>query len=304
MSKSTKWFLAILGILAFIGVGLLFLFAILIATVSGSDSDVTIGTGPKIGVIELTGEIASSDEIVRQLKKFRDNRSLRALLLRVDSPGGGVVASQEIYEEVRKTRESGKPIVVSMGALAASGGYYVSCGANKIVANPGTLTGSIGVISQFMNVDTLLRSVGVDVKTIKSGKFKDSGSPFRTMTSDDQQYFQSLMDEVHRQFIQVVEMERKLDHDTVVQLADGRVFTGAEAVTMKLIDTLGTYEDAVLIAAQLGGIDGEPAIVKERKPGPSLFDRMFGDVKMFDLLTVKETLFHRPILQYRMVEGI
>lgn len=304
MTKSTKWFLAILGILAMMGFGFLFIFSLLLRTITDDEQDVTFGSGQKIGVVELTGEITNSIEIVRQLKKFRENRSLKAILLRVDSPGGGVTASQEIYEEVKKTRDSGKPVVVSMGALAASGGYYVSCGATKIVANPGTLTGSIGVISQFFHLDTLLSKLGVGVSTIKSGKYKDAGNPFRAMTGSDQIYFQELMDGVHRQFINVVESERHIEHDSVISFSDGRVFTGEQALGMGLVDTLGTYEDAILLAAQLAGIEGEPAVVKEQRRGRSLFDRVFGGVEALELFGLKQTILQRPLLQYRMVQGL
>src|SRR5258706_8059027 len=206
MKNSTKWFLVILGGLVSIGMGLTLLFLLLIK-MGRSETEEIRGNGEKIAIVELQGEIFSSEEPVKLFKKYRDDRSIKAILFRVDSPGGGVVASQEIYEEVRKTRDAGKPVVVSMGALAASGGYYVSCAANRIVANPGTLTGSIGVISQFMNVDTLLHKIGVTPNTITSGKLKDAGNPFRSMTAQDRAYFQGLMDNVHRQFIDVVEKE-------------------------------------------------------------------------------------------------
>jgi protease-4 len=303
MSNSTKWFLVIAGLLVFFGFGVLVLLSLIVAGASEGETEVTVGSGQKIAVVELTGEITSSEEIVRQFRKYRENSAVKGILFRVDSPGGGVVASQEIYEEVRKTRDAGKPIVVSMGALAASGGYYVSCGASRIVANPGTLTGSIGVISQFMNFDSLMRKVGVGVNTIKSGRFKDAGNPFRAMSPEDMSYFQQLMDDVHRQFIGTVESERKLAHDTVVTYADGRVFTGEQALRMHLVDTLGTYEDAIKIAARLSGIKGDPAILKERKRGPSLFERLFGDVLAGNLDGVRGEFFHRPILQYRMVQG-
>jgi protease IV len=299
MKNSTKWFLVILGILISIGMGLTLLF-LLVVKMSTWDTEEIRGNGEKIAVVELQGEIFSSEETVKQFKKYREDKSIKAILFRVDSPGGGVVASQEIYEEVKKTRDHGKPIVVSMGALAASGGYYVSCAANRIVANPGTLTGSIGVISQFMRFDPLLTKIGIEGTTIKSGKYKDSGSPFRKMSGDDKSYFQSLMNEVHRQFISVVEEERGLDHDSVLRYADGRVFTGEEAVSMGLVDTLGTYEDAVGIAAKLAGIRGEPSVVKERRRGLSLFERVFGETKIPDFLGLKDELFNQPILQYRM----
>jgi len=294
-----------MGVLVVVGTGIALLFFAFLSSVSSDRerTEVITGFGDKIAVVELTGEILSSEDIVRQFKKYRNDRSIKAILFRVDSPGGGVVASQEIYQEVKKTRDAGKPVVVSMGALAASGGYYVSCGASRIVANPGTLTGSIGVISQFLEVDTLLHKIGVSFNTIKSGKMKDMGNPFRRMTPEDQQYFQQLMDDVHRQFIAVVEEERGLDHDTLLAYADGRVFTGVQAADIGLIDTIGTYEDAISIAAQLGGIRGEPALVKERKRTSTLFDLLFGETKIPDLLGLKNDVLNRPILQYKMETG-
>ena len=303
MKNSTKWFLIIAGGLVIFAVGAMMFFYLMFRSLSDYDSDIVIGSGDKIAVVELKGIILSSEDIVRQFKKYRDDRSVRGILFRVDSPGGGVVASQEIYEEVKKTRDKKKPVVVSMGSLAASGGYYVSCGANKIVANPGTLTGSIGVISQFMRYDSLMGKIGVGVNTIKSGKFKDAGNPFRQMTNDDKEYFQHLMDDVHKQFISAVETERKLSHDSVVAFADGRVFTGEQAFQMGLVDTIGTYEDAITITAQLAGIRGTPSIVKERKRVLTLFDFLFGKSKIADLLGINDDLFNQPILQYRMVHS-
>jgi protease IV len=210
MTKSTKWFLIIFGALIVAGGGMTLLFFALLSGVTDREADQVIGSGDKVAVVDLKGEIVSSEETVRQIKKYREDHSIRGILFRVDSPGGGVVASQEIFEEVRKTRKDGKPVVVSMGSLAASGGYYASCGATRIVANRGTLTGSIGVISQFMQYDTLLHKIGVNVSTLKSGKLKDAGSPYRPMTDADREYFQTLMDNVHHQFIEAVETERNI----------------------------------------------------------------------------------------------
>ncbi|MBI4811432.1 MAG: signal peptide peptidase SppA [Ignavibacteriales bacterium] len=301
MSKSTKWFLIITGILVVFGFGSVLFFYVIMNSLTDFESDVVIGSGDKIAVVELKGVILSSEETVRQLKKYRQDKSIRGILFRVDSPGGGVVASQEIFEEVKKVRDHGKPIVVSMGSLAASGGYYVSCPASKIVANPGTLTGSIGVISQFMRYDSLLGKIGVQVNTIKSGKLKDAGSPFRAMTGADREYFQQLMDDVHQQFIFAVEKERKLSHDSVLAFADGRVFTGEQAFGLGLVDTIGTYEDAIKITARLAGIKGDPSIVKERKRRLSLIDLAFGESKIDEFFGLKEKLLDQPILQYRMV---
>lgn len=298
MSKSTKWFLAILCILALFGVGFTLLFYSVFKSVGESSREVvTIGRGDKLAVVELVGVIMSSEDVVRQIKKYREDKSIKGILLRVDSPGGAVVPSQEMYEEVRKTREEGKPVVVSMGSLAASGGYYVSVGASRLVANRGTLTGSIGVISEFLQLQDAMNKLGVDVKTIKSGKLKDAGSSSSKMSGEAEKYFQYLMDDVHRQFIGVVERERKLKHKDVVEIADGRVFTGEQAVKLGLVDTLGTYEDAVAIAAELCGIDGEPSLVKEREK-KSFFDRMFGDVSE-SVKSLQQTILQKPVVSYR-----
>ena len=299
MTKSTKWFLGILAVflIVFCGVALLvYLFSRL--TVERTEV-VTGGAGDRIAAVELEGEIMTSDDIVRQMKKYREDRSIKGVILRVNSPGGAVVPSQEMYEEVKKTRDAGKPVVVSMGSIAASGGYYVSCGASKIVANPGTLTGSIGVVGQFLQLQDALGKLGIGVKTIKTGRLKDAGSATREMTDVDQQYFQSLMDDVHQQFVRVVEIERKLPHERVVAMADGKVFTGIKALALGLVDTLGTYEDAVRYAADLAGITGEPTVVRERKR-QSVWDVVFGDAAE-SVSHVKQRLLEYPVLSYRFV---
>jgi protease IV len=297
MTSSTRWFLIILAILAVVAI----LFTVVLVSVLGGSDErtevVTSGSGEKIAVVDIKGVITSSDEVVRQLKKYRGMSSVKAVLLRIDSPGGGVVASQEMYEEVRKTRDAGTPVVVSMGSLAASGGYYVACGASRIVANRGTLTGSIGVIAEFLQLQELLGKIGVDVKTIKSGKLKDSGTQTRKMTEEEQKYFQALMDDVHRQFMGVVQRERHLSATETRALADGRVYTGEQAVPLGLVDTLGTYEDAVRIAAAMAGINGEPAIVKERKRR-SWIESMAGDVTE-EMRAIKEELLAQPVLSFR-----
>ena len=273
---------------------------VIIALVSGSSDKtetVTVGSGVKVAVVDLKGVIASSDEVVRQMKKYRNNSSVRAIVLHIDSPGGGVVASQEMYEEVRAVRDGGKPVIVSMGSLAASGGYYVAVGGSYLVANRGTLTGSVGVISEFLQVKDALDKLGIGVKTIKAGKLKDAGSPMRAMNEDDQKYFQALMDDVHRQFIDVVARERKMDVEKVRELADGRVFTGEQALQLGLVDTLGTFEDAVRIAAVKVGIKGEPAIVRERKR-QMWYESFFGDAGE-TLKDLKQELIDRPVLSYR-----
>jgi len=201
---------------------------------------------------------------------------------------------------VKKTRDSGKPVVVSMGSVAASGGYYVSCGATKIVANPGTVTGSIGVISQFMNFNQLMGKVGVGTTTVKSGKFKDTGNPYREMTEEEKKYFQETIDDVYQQFLNVVETERKIAHDDAIKLADGRIFTGKKAYEVGLVDTLGTYEDAIALAAHLAKISGTPKIVKERKK-ERLSDILFGSLKE-EIVGLKQDLLSQPMLQYKLTQ--
>jgi protease-4 len=295
MSKTAKWIIGIIAVLAlFFG-----LFVILVFSwIFTEESDETIATGgEKVAIVELKESIVSSEEIVRQFKKYRGNRSIRAIIFRVESPGGGVAASQEIYEEVKKTRDSGKPIVVSMGAVAASGGYYVSCGASRIVANPGTLTGSIGVIMHFMHFKQLMDKVGIDETTMKTGKFKDSGSPFRVTTEEEKKYFNILIGDVYDQFVDVVAEERNLERKEVLKYADGRVFTGRQALKYGFVDTLGTMEDAISIAAEMGGIKGMPTVVKETKR-KTFFEMLAGDAAT-EITKLRQEFLQQPILQYR-----
>ena len=281
---------------------LLFSFAVInMFQEEGSEAMITQGSSrEKIAVVELFGVIRNSDDIVRQLRKYGERRDVNAIVLRIDSPGGAVAPSQEIYEAVKSIRDAGKTVVVSMGSVAASGGYYAACAANRIVANRGTITGSIGVISQFFRLDPMLEKVGVESNTIKSGKHKDVGNPFRKMTKEDRQYFQDLMDDIHRQFITAVEQERHLDHKNALRLADGGVFTGEHAVLNGLVDTLGTYEDAIHIAADLSGIRGEPTVIRERKSRP-LFQRLFGESSVLNLWGLKDEILSPPILEYRFI---
>lgn len=299
MTNTTKWVLASIGtvfvlFIVFWAAVLFFIFQ------DDTDEEYASGSGGTLAVVELKEQILSSENIVRQFKKYRENSSVKGIVFRVDSPGGGVSASQEIYDEVRKTRESGKPVVVSMGSVAASGGYYVSCGANKIVANPGTITGSIGVISQFMNFSHLLDKVGVGTTTVKSGKFKDTGNPYRGMTEEEKKYFQETIDDVYQQFLHVVKTERRLSHSAAKSLADGRIFTGKKAYEAGLVDTLGTYEDAIALAAHLSKISGTPKIIKERKR-ERLSDILFGGIKE-EISGIRHDILSQPMVQYKLMQ--
>ncbi len=221
----------------------------------------------KVGVIEVSGVIISSKKIIRQLDDFKNSDSIKAIVLRIDSPGGSVGPSQEIYEEIQKVSKL-KPLIVSMGSVAASGGYYIAVPAKRIFANPGTITGSIGVIMEFLNIQELSRKIGFTSQVIKSGKNKDIGSPFRSLRKDQRKILQDLIDDVHLQFMEAVSENRKMELGDVRKLADGRIFSGRQALTAGLVDELGNLQDAVQYAAGQARISGDPAVVyppEERK---------------------------------------
>lgn len=297
--NSGRWFWGIFLSLVFLGLVLVavsfFVFASAIKR--GGGEYTSSGSGDKIAVVEINDVIVSSEKTVEQIKKFREDKSVKAILLRINTPGGGVAASQEIYEEVKKTRDSGKIIVVSMGAIAASGGYYIAVGSSLIVSNPGTLTGSIGVIAQFISIKDLAEKLGINQTTIKSGNLKDAGNPFRQMNDTDKAYFQDVVDNSFMQFLDVVAKERKMDKETLLKYANGRVFTGLQAKEYGLVDSLGTFEDAMRITSRMAGIEGEPRIIRERKKF-SIFEELMGS-KIEDVTDIKGKLFDEPILQYK-----
>jgi len=230
--------------------------------------------GEKVAIIDIIGAISNSELIIEHIHRYRDDRSVKAIVLRIDSPGGSVAPVQEIYSELNKLE---KPIVASMGGTAASGGYYIACAADQIFANPGTLTGSIGVIMQFMKMKGLYDKVGLDQEVVKSGEFKDFGSPVRSLTDKERALLQETIDDVHTQFVDAI-FEGRSDHlvrEEIVALADGRIFSGRQALESKLVDRLGNLPDAIDLAAELGGIVGVPKITRV-KPKPSLLDRLLG----------------------------
>jgi protease-4 len=220
--------------------------------------------GDKIGVVEITGPITSSQKIIDQLMAYREDGGVKAIVLRIDSPGGGVGPSQEIYQEVMKTKKR-KKVVASLGGVAASGGYYVASGADAIVANPGTLTGSIGVIMQFSNVEGLLKLIGLKTYTFKSGEHKDLGSPFREPTPADEKVLMEVIESVYDQFVEAVAEGRGLDVNAVRKIADGRILSGQQALEHGLIDQLGNLQDAIDLAADMGGIEGKPNVIYPKK---------------------------------------
>lgn len=243
--------------------------AVTVASLVGRPANFAIGD--KIGVIEVFGVIADSRQVIEQLHDFRDNENIKAIVLRVDSPGGGVGPSQEIHDEV-KAVDAQKPVVVSMGSVAASGGYYIAAPAREIVANPGTITGSIGVVMEFTNFQELLDKIGLSSVVVKSGEYKDIGSPAREMTSKEREILQNLIDDVHSQFVQSVAKGRNLNEEDVRQLADGRIFSGRRAMEMGLVDRMGNLGVAIKLAAELSGVDGEPNVVYPPVKGPRFID--------------------------------
>ncbi len=246
----------------------------LTAFLSGKKTDhhtipVVVG-GDKVALVKIEGMLASPERIVEELNDYAEDSSIKAIVIRVDSPGGGVVASQEIYNAVKNAKKEGKKVVVSMGAVAASGGYYVAAAADKILANPGTLTGSIGVIMEFATIEKLLEKIGVKGMVVKSGEYKDIGSPFRDMTDQEKKLLQGVIDDVHAQFIEAVAEGRRLPVEQVRSIADGRIFTGRQALDLKLVDQLGDLEDSIKAAAELAHIKGRPRVVKKEKKIPWL----------------------------------
>lgn len=231
----------------------------------------------KIGVVELKGLITSAEKPIRELTEFRKDRRIRAIILRIDSPGGAVGASQEIYEEVRRTDRI-KPVVASFGSVAASGGYYAALGARKIISSQGTLTGSIGVIVKFPNLTEIFDKIGYRSEIVKSGKLKDIGAMNRPMTEEEKALLQGIIDTVHQQFVSAVTDSRKLPREQVLKLADGRIFSGEQALKSGLIDQFGNFTDAVMVASKLAGMKEElPPLVYSSEKDFSLLRLLVGN---------------------------
>jgi protease-4 len=225
---------------------------------------IPFGKSNQVALIRVEGMIMDSKNTVAELKEYAKDPFIKAIVLRIDSPGGAVVPAQEIYKEIRKAAQK-KNVIVSMGTVAASGGYYIASPATKIIANPGTLTGSIGVIMEVPNVGGLMDKLGIKTEVVKSGRHKDMASLFRGIGKEERAILQDVLDNVHEQFIKAVAEGRTMLYDDVKKIADGRVFTGEQALTVGLIDELGSLEDAVHRAAQLSGIEGEPVIVSKKE---------------------------------------
>ena len=266
----SKWLF--IGVAGSLGLIVLFLSSVFIAaSFLGGGNHFAVGTG--VGLVEVKGLIVDSQETVKQLNDLRKDDNVKAVVLRVDSPGGVVGPSQEIYAEVKKLAAR-KKVVVSMGSIAASGGYYISAAASRILANPGTITGSIGVLMRFSNLEGLMGRIGMKAFTLKTGKYKDVGSPAHPMTDEEKAMLQGVIDNTHSQFVKAVAEGRKLPEADVRSIADGRIFTGEQALALKLVDRLGTLQDAIEEAGKLAGIEGEPRLIRPPKKKKLLLDML------------------------------
>ncbi|MBI4553653.1 MAG: signal peptide peptidase SppA [Candidatus Latescibacteria bacterium] len=292
MAKKSDWIIG--GALGASILLLVFVAGIaLIGSLMERDGEFSYAAGKRIALVEVTGVIRNARSVVAQLARYREDGSVPAIVVRIDSPGGEVAPTQEIFDEIRKTRKAGKKVVASMGGVAASGGYYIACAADSIVANPGTLTGSIGVIFELPNVEGLFKKLGVDWEVVKSGKYKDIGSLARELTDEERRLLQAVVDDVYVQFIDAIVQNRRLSRDQVMALADGRVFTGHQAKTLGLVDRTGTYEDAIALAARMVGMTGKPKTIRAR--GQNLLDVLFDNFE-----TATRTTDSSLLLEYRL----
>lgn len=245
------------------------------AYMTGGDAKVlALFAGDGVGVVQIDGAIDDARGVLAAIKRFKESPSVRALVVRIDSPGGAVAPTQEIFEEIQRLKRK-KPVIASMGAMATSGGYYIAAACDQIVASPGTLTGSIGVIMQLTNVEELMKKVGIKGYNIKSGANKDIGSPFQPLSPLGREILQTLVESVHGQFVAAVAQGRGIDVAQVRKLADGRIYSGAQAKDLGLVDQFGTLDDAIELAAKRGGIVGEPAVYYSRPEQERWWDRIF-----------------------------
>jgi protease-4 len=271
-----------------IGGGAFFLFVLAVFSLvyltlhAGGNEAGIGGFGDRIGVVDLDGVILSPQPVVDELKKFGDDSSIKAIILHVNSPGGGVAASEEIYREVKRIREEKKKrVVVSIETVGASGAFYVASGASKIYADQGSIVGSIGVIAEWVNYGDLLKWAKLKNVVIKTGEFKDTGNPMRDLTPAEQAYMQALIDNMFGQFIKAVADGRGMKYDDVKAIANGKVWTGQEALSMKLIDGIGDFEAVVADTAKSVGIRGEPTLARPEKDRRTLLDLLLGDVSQY-----------------------
>lgn len=279
----------------------LVLFAILAGVIASMRSDTTVDnpfSSDKVAVVLIEGEIFESHDALELLHRYAENDSVKAIVMRINSPGGAIAPSQEIYEEIRNVRSrSGKPIVASLDSVAASGGFYIASACDRIVANPGSITGSIGVILQWMEIKDLLAWAKMKPETLTSGQMKAAGSPYEQLTPEQRAYLQSIVNQLHSQFVRAVAAGRKLPVGDVSRIADGRVFTGEQALALKLVDELGNMDDAIRVAGRLAGVKGKPGMIYPKKKKPGLLDLM---TDQSDSESPLSRIFsHRPRFLYR-----
>ena len=295
MAKNNKH--SVLIVFAIIGGIAVFMMAIMALATKLFLPSSRLSFGDKIGVIPIYGVISDSDAITSQLVKFRKDKSIKAIILRINSPGGGVGASQEIYREGQKTTKS-KKVIVSMGGVAASGGYYIASAADKIIANPGTITGSIGVIMEFVRYEEILKKIGIKFEVLKSGEFKDMGSPHREATEREKELIQALIADIQEQFVKAVADGRHLSLEKTRNLADGRIYSGAQARELGLVDDLGNFQDAVDIAKDLAGIKGDVSLVYPQKNRMRFFDKFIENIAG-SIMKVMQGMKNQTGLEYR-----
>lgn len=272
-----------------IGVGFIFsisLISLMFFGIFSGDSEFDIGGfgDGSVGVVEMFGPIdeTSGRPVIKQLDKWADNSSIKAIVVHLNTPGGGVSISQEVYDAVKRAAEE-KPVVAAMASVSASGGYYIACAADRIVANPGTITGSIGVIFQFNTFEDLMGKIGIKTQTIKSGELKDVGNLSRSMTKKEELMLKSVVMDTYEQFIEAIAEGRGMEKEDIYPLADGSIFTGLQAMNLGLVDTLGGLEEAINLAGELAGIEGEPKVVRPyKKRNVSIFDLMKGILQKID----------------------
>jgi len=275
MTKADKIIgLIVISFLIFVAIGLI---SNLTVRSSRSNSEVIHGQG-NIGVVEIEGLILKPDRICKEIDKFGKNKRVKAIILKINSPGGGAAASWEVYRKVLEVKEKGKVIISYIGSVGASGAYYISVACNKIIANPSGITGSIGVIADIPVFYKLLNRLGISMETVKSGKYKNIASPYDEFTEDEKQLLQGVIDDLYTQFFQAVYEGRKINKNYLNKIADGRIFTGLQAFKAGLVDTIGTFDDAIELTCKLAGIEGEPRLIYLKKKKVTLLDILLSDI--------------------------
>ena len=281
-----------LGVIA----GLLIVYGSVLFFIGGYDGKGgRFSFGDRIGIVEIKGVILQSSEIIEQIHQYVEDDGVKAIILRIDSPGGGVGPSQEIHREILRIK-SKKKVITSMGSVAASGGYYIACASDLIVANPGTITGSIGVLMEFTNIEELFKKIGIKGVVLKSGEHKDIGSPLREMGPEEKKIIQRVIDDVHQQFVQAVAEGRKMNRTKVMEIADGRILTGEQARQMGLVDQIGNLQDAIDVASKTVGVRGKPSVLYPKKRF-SLWELLIKEMTTTLLDTLNEKGFG---LNYRL----